>query len=85
MYDFINVHQEEFAQAYLNEFQNAAKDINDEAIAGLDFGQHFELIESTPFIIGFLIERYTSYGNYYDRQYLYIHSSLITAMHLPET
>src|SRR5690606_26518883 len=30
---------------------------------------HFEIIESTPSIIAFLIERYTSYGNNYNSQY----------------
>src|SRR5690554_440207 len=69
MYEFINKHQEEFAQAYLQEFQSAVNNSREEAVAGLDFGQHFELIESTPATIGFLIERYTSYGNNYDSQF----------------
>lgn len=68
-YEFINTHQEEFAQAYLNEFQDNIKDGNENAVAGLDFGQHFEIIESTPSILAFLIERYTSYGNNYNTQY----------------
>ncbi|GGW60682.1 peptidoglycan/xylan/chitin deacetylase (PgdA/CDA1 family) [Winogradskyella epiphytica] len=69
-YDFINGHQEKFAQAYLDEFQNAIdKNSDQKRVAGLDFGQHFEIIESTTSIIGFLIERYTSYGNNYDTQY----------------
>lgn len=68
-YNFVNTHQEEFAQSYLKEFQNNIKDGNAQAIAGLDFGQHFEIIESTPSILGFLIERYTSYGNNYNTQY----------------
>lgn len=68
-YDFINTHQEEFAQAYLAEFQKEVDNLTAEAVAGRNFGQHFELIESTPEVIGFLIERYTSYGNNYDVQY----------------
>ncbi|WP_299399141.1 polysaccharide deacetylase family protein [uncultured Gelidibacter sp.] len=68
-YDFINTHQEAFAQAYLKEFQKNIKDDNEKAVAGLDFGQHFEIIESTPSILAFLIERYTSYGNNYNTQY----------------
>ncbi|MCG2431558.1 polysaccharide deacetylase family protein [Aequorivita xiaoshiensis] len=69
VYDFINKNEDEFAQSYLSEFKDAAKKVNDEAVAGLDFGQHFEIIESTPSIIAFLIERYTSYGNNYNSQY----------------
>jgi len=69
VYDFINKNEEEFAQSYLTEFNDAAKDVNEKTIAGLDFGQHFEIIESTPSIIAFLIERYTSYGNNYNSQY----------------
>lgn len=68
-YTFINTHQEEFAQAYLKEFQSNIKDGNTQAVAKLDFGQHFEIIESTPSLLGFLIERYTSYGNNYNTQY----------------
>ncbi|GGW41053.1 polysaccharide deacetylase family protein [Arenibacter certesii] len=68
-YPFINDHQEEFTQTYLNEFKNAAKEEDDNAVAGLDFGQHFEVIASSPSIVAFLIERYTSYGNNYDTQY----------------
>ena len=60
VFDFINIHQEEFAKAYLKEFQNNITDGHKDAVAGLDFGQHFEIIESTPSILGFLIERYTS-------------------------
>ena len=69
VYGFINKNEEEFAQSYLTEFKDAAKDVNENAVAGLDFGQHFEIIESTPSIIAFLIERYTSYGNNYNSQY----------------
>ncbi|MDX1279104.1 polysaccharide deacetylase family protein [Oceanihabitans sediminis] len=70
VYNFINNDQEAFAQSYLKEFEAAAKGKNEEAIAGLDFGQHFELVASSPTVLTFLIERYTSYGNNYDTQFL---------------
>ena len=68
-FEFINKIEEDFVQAYLAEFKKNARDINDTAVSGVDFGQHFEVIEHTPNLMAFFIDRYTSYGNNYDEQF----------------
>ncbi|MXV37586.1 polysaccharide deacetylase family protein [Flavobacteriaceae bacterium Ap0902] len=69
LYDFINQAEEEFVQTYFDEFKENADRRGDDAVGGLDFGQHFQLVENSPEFITFLIERYTSYGNNYDTQF----------------
>ncbi|MGI9525968.1 MAG: polysaccharide deacetylase family protein [Weeksellaceae bacterium] len=68
-YDFINQSEEEFVQAYFDLFKENKERIGETAVGGIDFGQHFQLVENSPQFITFLIERYTSYGNNYDTQF----------------
>lgn len=68
-FEFINKIEEDFVQAYLTEFKKNAKSIDDNSVSGVDFGQHFEVIEHTPDLMAFFIDRYTSYGNNYDEQF----------------
>lgn len=68
-FNFINENEEGFAQSYLNEFEKSAIRIDANASAGVDFGQHFEVIEHSPTLMAFLIERYTSYGNNYAEEF----------------
>lgn len=68
-FDFINQNEEKFAQDYLNQFEKASIRIDENAVAGVDFGQHFEVIEHSSSLMAFLIERYTSYGNNYAEEF----------------
>lgn len=68
-FDFINKNEEQFAQDYLNQFEKSAIRIDANAVAGVDFGQHFEVIEHSPDLMAFLIERYTSFGNNYAEEF----------------
>lgn len=68
-FDFINDNEEKFAQSYLSQFEKASIRIDENAVAGVDFGQHFEVIEHSSSLMAFLIERYTSYGNNYAEEF----------------
>lgn len=68
-YSFVNENEENFVQSYLNEFKEATKDINANAPSGIDFVQHFEIIDKNTRFLSFLIERNTSLGNNYNHQY----------------
>ncbi|MDG4944943.1 polysaccharide deacetylase family protein [Weeksellaceae bacterium KMM 9713] len=69
VYDFINKEEEKFIQTYYDEFKEVSKNHGEDAVSRVSFGQHFEVVEQSNRFLGFLIERYTSYGNNYDVQY----------------
>ena len=68
-FDFINSNEEQFAHSYLNMFEKSSIRTDANAVAGVDFGQHFEVIEHSESFMAFLIERYTSYGNNYAEEF----------------
>ena len=64
VYDFINKEEEKFIQTYYDEFKEVSKNHGEEAVSKVSFGQHFEVTEQSNRFLGFLIERYTSYGKH---------------------
>ena len=68
-YDFINSIEQQQAQEFQAEFEKEAKNVSPEAFAGLTFGKHFEVLEKSDRIIGFLHETYRSFGNNFSDDY----------------
>ena len=69
LYDFINKEEEKFIQTYYDKFKEVSRNHGEDAVSKVSFGQHFEVVEQSNRFLGFLIERYTSYGNNYDVQF----------------
>lgn len=71
-FDFINEIERAAVESNQKEFEEEAAKITADAVAGVTFGRHFEVLENSEDLIGFLHETYRSLGNTFSDEY---HSS----------
>lgn len=65
-YAFINEHERDFSQQFIDEFKGEAAKFDDKATSAADFNQHFEVKHRSEELMVFLYDRSKSLGNNYD-------------------
>ncbi|MDO4704584.1 polysaccharide deacetylase family protein [Tannerella sp.] len=65
-YDFVNEHERDFSQQFIDEFKSEAAKFDDNATSAADFNQHFEVKYRSEELMVFLYARSKSLGNNYD-------------------
>lgn len=68
-HEFINAIEKQDALKLQQEFEEEIKKVTKDAVAGVTFGKHFEVLENSKNLIGFLNETYRSFGNTFSDEY----------------
>lgn len=68
-HDFINDHERDFSQLFVDEFKNEVERLGGDAIGAIDFNQHFEIKYKSEELLVLLYARSTSLGNNYEDKF----------------
>lgn len=68
-YDFINEIEKAQTLAFQKEFEDETKRATEDAVSGITFGRHFEILENSEHLLGFLHETYRSFGNTFSDEF----------------
>lgn len=68
-YDFVNNNEERQVASYKDEFMSELEKVNEDAISGITFGQHFDIFTHTDDLLVVLNEQYRSLGNTFSDEF----------------
>ena len=69
-YAFINEHERNFSQQFIDEFKSEAANFGNDATSAADFNQHFEIKHRSDELMVFLYTRSKSLGNNYEDTFI---------------